>query len=116
MIIGKVLPPGSAVRRSFTFYKGEKSFLNRGFRYLVDSWLQKSFVTTDSFFGLTPTDNFPRLMKIVNLSKKAHVELMVHPWKPDEFAILIGKEFRNLIAEVQLGNFASLLTSARNQS
>lgn len=116
VILGKVLPPGSAVRRSFTFYRGEKSFLNRGFRHMVDTWLQKSFVTTDSFFSLSPVDDLPRLMKIVGLARNTHVELMVHPWKPDEFALLTGKEFENLIAEVRLGDFASLRSSARSPS
>jgi predicted glycoside hydrolase/deacetylase ChbG (UPF0249 family) len=108
MIFGKVLPPGSAVRRSFTFHKGEKSSLNRGFRHMVDTWLRKRFVTTDSFFSLSPVEDLPRLMKIVSLARNTRVELMVHPWRLNEFAFLTSKAFEELLTNVRLGSFASL--------
>jgi predicted glycoside hydrolase/deacetylase ChbG (UPF0249 family) len=108
MIFGKVLPPGSAVRRSFTFAKGEKSALNRSFRRIVDTWLQKRHITTDSFFSLSPLDDIPRLTRILNLARRSSVELMAHPWRLNESAFLTGKEFAGLIAGVCLGDFTSL--------
>ena len=115
VIFGKVLPPGSVVRRSFTFQKGEKSSLNRSFRRMVDKWLQKRFVTTDSFFSLSPVEDFPRLMKIFSLARDTHVELMVHPWRLNESAFIAGKEFEELIAKVHLGGFASLKPNEKSR-
>lgn len=108
LIIGKVLPPGSAVRRSFTFYRGEKSRLNRCFRRMIDMWLQKRYVTTDSFFGLSPVEDLPRLSKIIGLAKNTDVELMAHPWRPNESEWLMGKAFLDLIEGACLGNFTTL--------
>jgi predicted glycoside hydrolase/deacetylase ChbG (UPF0249 family) len=114
MIFGKVLPLGAIVRRSFTFQKGEKNWLNRRYRRLVDAWLEKRFVTTDGFFSLSPVEDLPRLRKIFGLARNAHVELMAHPWRKDESVFLSGNEFQKLTADVRLAGFASLRSNGKH--
>ncbi len=108
MIFGGVLPIGSTVRRSFTFSKGDKSPLNRFYRRLVDAWLIKRHISTDAFFSLSPTNDVSRLARIVALAQTRSVELMVHPWSPDHFALLTGSEFPPAKASAFLGSFAGL--------
>lgn len=104
MIFGGVLPIGSTVRRSFTFSKGDKSPLNRFYRRLVDAWLIKRHISTDAFFSLSPTNDVSRLARIVALAQTRSVELMVHPWSPDHFALLTGSEFPPAKASAFLGS------------
>ena len=108
MIFGGVLPIGSAVRRSFTFYRSEKSLLNRSYRRVIDAWLIKRHLSTDAFFSLSPTTDASRLARIVALAQTHCVELMVHPWSPDHLALLTGSEFPPSTASDFLGSFADL--------
>lgn len=116
MIFAGVLPAGAAVRRSFTFYRGEKGLLNRRYRRMVDTWLRKEHVTTDAFFTVKPVDNLPRLSRIMTLAQTASVELMVHPWSPDQYAFLTGRQFPLLIASVPLGGFGDLVSRKEGHS
>ena len=108
MVLGEFLPSGAAVRRGFTFYAGEKSWLNRRWRRLVDIRLLRRHVSTDAFFSLKPVGDFDRLTRIADLAGTARVELMVHPGSPDELAVLTGDRFRLLIASARLGGFGAL--------
>lgn len=108
MIFGGVLPAGSAVRRSFTFYKGEKRLLNRWYRRMIDTWLLKRHVSTDAFFSPEPVSDLPRLEKIVGLSRTGCVELVVHPWNPGQYALLTGEQFSRLVGATDLGGFLAL--------
>lgn len=108
MIFGRVLPPGSAVRRSFTFIKGEKSPLNRTYRRVVDAWLLRRHRSTDAFFSLKPAENGARLDRIISLSREANVELMAHTWDPEQYAFLMGQDFPRLIEGLVLGGFLAL--------
>jgi predicted glycoside hydrolase/deacetylase ChbG (UPF0249 family) len=116
IVLGGLLPPGAAVRRSFTFNAGEKGVINRCFRRLVDTRLLKGHVSTDAFFSLQPIDDLPRLARIVDLARTASVELMVHPWRPDEFAFLKEDRFQALIALAGLGGFGDLRSDAKSRS
>ena len=108
MIFGGVLPPGSAVRRSFTFEKREKTWLNRFYRRLVDAWLLTRHTSTDAFFSLKPANDLTRLKRIISLAQTNDIELMTHPWSPDQFAFLTGSEFRLILASARLVSFADL--------
>ncbi len=37
MLLGRVLPEGGRIRRTFTFDAGEKDFFNRLYRYALDA-------------------------------------------------------------------------------
>lgn len=108
MIFGGVLPAGAKVRRSFTFYRGEKGPLNRAYRRLLDAWLIKRHISTDAFFSLSPTDDAPRRARILGLARTHSVELMVHPWSPDHYALLTGGTFPPSAASAVLGRFSDL--------
>lgn len=116
ILLGRLLPPGAAVRRSFTFNAGEKGLINRCYRRRVDAWLLKSHVSTDAFFSLQPIDDLSRLTRIVDLARTASVEIMVHPWKPDEFAFLAEDRFQVLTAPAERGGFGALGSDVKGLS
>jgi predicted glycoside hydrolase/deacetylase ChbG (UPF0249 family) len=108
VVCGGVLPAGAAVRRSFTFSKGEKKLLNRWYRRAVDAWLLKQHISSDAFFSLKPVNDLVRLERIFSLSRTSCVELMVHTWSPDQYAFLIGERFLQMAESVELGGFLAL--------
>ena len=56
VLLGGLLPPGTIVRRNFSFHPGEKSTLNRGYRRVVDGILERQHRMTDFFFSLPPLE------------------------------------------------------------
>jgi len=108
MVVDKVIPPGQKVRRNFSFWPGEKSFLNRSYRSLVDRRLGRSYRLTDCFFSLGECLKTNRIARVVELAKVSNVELMTHPNQRDEFAWLMSDGFLNNIGNLQTGSFALL--------
>lgn len=108
MLWTNVLPRNSMVRRSFSFFPGEKSGLNRFYRSLVDRSLQKRHVTTDFFFSIQPIHASGRMLQIIELAQSCNVELMVHPQKQDEFDYLMSDRYAELIDCVELGTYTGL--------
>jgi len=108
MIIDRLISEGSKVRRSFTFSAGEKMFLNRFYRNIVDSLLKSRYTCTDLFFCFSQNQSTERLLYIVMLAKYQIVEVMVHPERKKEFECLMSNEYFNLISLVQTGNYSML--------
>ena len=108
MILGRVIPSGSAVRRNFSFAPGEKNISNRTYRQWVDSRLLKSRLSTDFFFSVDPVQDGTRVRRIFELAKGSSVELMVHPWREDQFAFMTGQLYADLISRTSLGTFGAL--------
>jgi predicted glycoside hydrolase/deacetylase ChbG (UPF0249 family) len=108
MIAAGLLPRDAAVRRSETFLRGKKKWITGAYRRLADVWLLRSHVSTDAFYNLIPVDDRARVAQIVEVARTSRVELMVHPWMPDNYAFLMGAEFETLTAPVRLGRFAEL--------
>jgi predicted glycoside hydrolase/deacetylase ChbG (UPF0249 family) len=106
MLVQKLIPSGSIVRRSFSFARGEKSVLNRLYRDVVDRQLGKSFVLTDFFFNIP--NNVEHLAQVVSRSVAHSVEMMVHPERTEEHAKLLAPSFASQLASVKLGNFLQL--------
>ena len=79
MLVDRLIPKGSKVRRNFTFSPGEKNILNSFYRSIIGSILKRRYTCTDVFFSIEPYQKNERLQSIVNLSKSSNVELMVHP-------------------------------------
>ena len=52
LLVSNLIPAGMKVRRNFSFLPGEKSWLNRAYRYLVDRWLARRYCLADYFFDL----------------------------------------------------------------
>jgi len=109
MILSRLIPSGSAVRRSFTFSLGEKGLVNWLYRRGVDSRLKRNYLTTDTFFSIDPVSDLSRLGRIIDRARASSVELMVHPWRTDQRAFLRSDIFRNLIGDVNRGGFKALI-------
>ena len=90
VLIGGLLPPGTLVRRNFSFQPGEKSFWNRLYRQVVDRMLARHHRLADFFFSLPPLDPPARVQKIFSLASNFVVEVETHPINPEEYRFLAG--------------------------
>jgi predicted glycoside hydrolase/deacetylase ChbG (UPF0249 family) len=111
ILVDKLIPKNSKVRRNFSFTLEEKSVVNRLYRSLVDRWLQRRYQCTDFFFSLEPMHKSDRLRGIVELSLAHNVELMVHPEKQDEYSYLLSTEYMENIRNKKIGSYRSLCNS-----
>lgn len=107
VLIDKLIPKCSKVRRNFSFAPGEKNMINRLYRFLVDAWLKRRYKCTDFFFSNPSIHRSDRLRKIVELSVAHSVELMVHPERPDECDYLLSVEYEELIESTKIGAFGA---------
>ncbi len=93
MLIDRIIPAGTTVRRNHSFFPGEKSILNRVYRRLVDKQLAKTYRCTDYFFNLPSYDKLHKLDKIVRLARDFTVELVVHPENVRDYETLMSDAF-----------------------
>jgi len=108
MVIGRIIPSGSRVRRTFTFRRGEKSPWNRLYRHWLDHWVVRRYRTTDAFFSIEPISDRGRVARIVLSARSSHVELMVHPADAAQRAYMMSREFLDLIRDVPKGSFRTM--------
>jgi chitin disaccharide deacetylase len=108
VILDRLIPKHSKVRKTFSFSPGEKSSLNRLYRHCVDFILKGRYVCPDFFFSIAPVHGSERLLRIVNLSRLHNVELMVHPQKPDEYEYLMSAEYQEIIGKATTGIYGAL--------
>jgi hypothetical protein len=92
VLLAKLLPAGTMVRRNFSFQPGEKSLYNRLYRRVVDRMLARRHRLTDFFFSLLPLEPPGRLQRIFSLARQSVVELESHPVNPEEYRFLAGGE------------------------
>jgi predicted glycoside hydrolase/deacetylase ChbG (UPF0249 family) len=92
VLLGKLLPAGTIVRRNFSFQPGEKSLYNRLYRQVVDRKLARRHRLTDYFFSLAPLEPAERLKKIFSLARQSVVEVETHPVNADEYRFLMGDD------------------------
>src|ERR1700730_16704042 len=52
LVFNAISPAGTKARRTYSFWPGEKSFLNRAYRAIVDRRLAHKYQMTDYFFDL----------------------------------------------------------------
>jgi predicted glycoside hydrolase/deacetylase ChbG (UPF0249 family) len=88
ILLEKLLPKGTVVRRNFSFRSGDKSYGNRLYRRIVDRMLAKRHSITDYFFSLVPLQPLERLERIFSLSRKFVVEVETHPVNEEEYRFL----------------------------
>ena len=88
VLIGKLLPAGTLIRRNFSFQPGEKSGLNRFYRKTVDRKLARRHQIVDFVFNLAPIEPASRLERIFSLAQSSVVELETHPINIDEYHFL----------------------------
>jgi hypothetical protein len=105
MLFDKVIPEREKVRRSFSFWPGEKGTVNRIYRRLVDQWLASRYCITDYFFALSQQYRKDRLMRVAELAKVATVELGTHP-SQSEGVYLMSDECLALLDGLETGTYA----------
>jgi predicted glycoside hydrolase/deacetylase ChbG (UPF0249 family) len=88
VLLQKLLPAGTIVRRNFSFQPGEKGIVNRAYRRLIDGVLARRHRLTDLLFNLTPMEPPERIRTILALARDNVVELETHPVKQDEYRFL----------------------------
>ena len=93
VVIDRIIPAGPRVRRSFSFWPGEKSVFNRGYRSLVDRALARRYQMADFFFSLEQCLETDRLSRVFHLAETATVELMTHPMNATEYRYLMSDEY-----------------------
>lgn len=108
VLYGGLLPAGFIVRRHYTFFTGEKSLANRGYRRFGNWVLSHRCRMLDGFFDLTQYMAGDRLERLSTLSQAGVVELMVHPAEGYEFDFLLCKTFGTWLEQVELTDFRAV--------
>ena len=104
VVFAELLPAGAIVRRNFTFWPGEKGYLNRAYRKWCDRQLSKRHRLGGYFFDLRPMTPPDRLERIFTLGATANVEVETHPAREDEYRFLMGAEFERYANEVNVAH------------
>jgi predicted glycoside hydrolase/deacetylase ChbG (UPF0249 family) len=103
--VQRLLPPGTLVRRNFSFQPGEKSVWNRMYRRMADGRLSRRHRLVDYLFSLAPLDEPPgRLQQIFALARDFVVEVETHPVNCEEYEFLTGGEIFRQTRDVRLGS------------
>ena len=106
VLFSSMIPGGTKLRRNFSFWPGEKSMLNRTYRWLVDRWLACRYRLTDYFFDLTQCIQGEKLDRVAALAKSSNVELMTHPIVNEEEEYLMSDEFKVILQRLKIGGYA----------
>jgi chitin disaccharide deacetylase len=109
VLLQRLIPKNSRVRRNFSFTVGEKSRANQLYRSLVDRWLLRRYQCTDFFFSIEPMLKTDRLHRIINLSLVHTVELMVHPEKQNEFNYLLSPAYQEITRNTKIRSYRTAL-------
>lgn len=108
MLLDGIIPKGQRVRRSFSFWPGEKSALNRAYRRFVDWKLARRYRTPDFFFALSQYLEPDRLQRVADLSHRRNVELMTHPLIRQERSFLLSAAFERMLKAVRKAPYGDL--------
>jgi predicted glycoside hydrolase/deacetylase ChbG (UPF0249 family) len=108
MLLDEILPRGMKVRRSFTFWPGQKGFLNRSYRSLIDRWLSRKYCVTDFFFSLDHCLRDQSLGRVLDMAVTANVELMTHPVRAEEYSFLLGDGSSKVLKNIRAASYAAL--------
>jgi predicted glycoside hydrolase/deacetylase ChbG (UPF0249 family) len=100
VLLGKLLPPGTRVRRHFSYEPREKTVRNYVFRKFTDAVLVRRHSVVDYFFSLPPLDPPSHLQGILALAGHSLVELETHPVNRDEYRFLADGEIFRLCADL----------------
>jgi predicted glycoside hydrolase/deacetylase ChbG (UPF0249 family) len=106
VLLSNTIPAGAKLRRNFSFWPGEKSMLNRTYRWLVDRWLARRYCLADYFFDLTQCIEEKKLDRVAALAKSSNVELMTHPIVNKEEEYLMSDEFQEILQRLEIGHYA----------
>jgi chitin disaccharide deacetylase len=108
VLLGGLLPPGTLVRRHFSYEAREKALRNRLFRRFTDVVLARRHRVVDFLFSLAPLELPGRLRQIFSLARRFVVEVETHPLNPEEYRFLAGGEIFRWAENYQIARrFAS---------
>jgi predicted glycoside hydrolase/deacetylase ChbG (UPF0249 family) len=104
LLLSNLIPAGMKVRRNFSFWPGEKTWLNRAYRSLVDCWLARRYQLTDYFFDLTQSIQQTKIHRVMALARSSKVELMTHPIYDIESEYLMSDQFLAMLQRLNVGS------------
>lgn len=113
VLLAKLLPQGTLVRRNFSFQTGEKSFGNRLYRSAADRILTRRHYVTDFFFSLPPFIPRSRLERIFALANNSTVELETHPVVAEEHKFLMCEEVFRLNPNIRIASSSAVPRSQK---
>jgi hypothetical protein len=105
VLLDACIPIGEVVRRSFSFFAGDKSVFNRLYRSVVDRSLARRYRLVDFFFGLPYLATGQGRERFRRLAATSHLEVMAHPRRRHEFDYLMSDAWLRLLDGLQLGCF-----------
>ena len=108
MLLDAIIPSGHKVRRSFSFWPGEKGALNRAYRCWVDRRLARMYRLTDFFCALSQLPRKERLARACGLARQANVEVMTHPAVAGEGEFLLSNDYMDILGDLPLSPYAAL--------
>jgi hypothetical protein len=108
MLLDRVIPPGEKIRRSFSFFPGQKGWVNYGYRWLIVKWIGRKYQSTDFLFALPDCIRFDGFARVVALARRANVELETHPEVIAESEWLLSDACARMRAIVKTGSYALL--------
>jgi predicted glycoside hydrolase/deacetylase ChbG (UPF0249 family) len=106
LLLSNTIPAGIKMRRNFSFWPGEKSWLNRTYRGLVDRWLRRRYRIPDHLFDLTQSIAEKKMARVIELAKSSKVELMTHPVIHIESEFLMSDQFRGMLERLDTASYA----------
>ncbi|HYZ72158.1 MAG TPA: ChbG/HpnK family deacetylase [Chthoniobacterales bacterium] len=114
MLIGRVLPRGLKIRRTFSFWPGEKGPLKLAYYDAVNRWLRCRYVVTDYFFSLGQCLATQHMEQVLCLAGQSSVELMTHPTVLAEYRFLQSDECLKWLEQMRRGSYAELGSQLAN--
>jgi predicted glycoside hydrolase/deacetylase ChbG (UPF0249 family) len=98
VLLQRLLPISTVVRRNFSFERGEKNLANRTYRCLVDQQLERRHKLTDYFYSLPPLES-SRLDKIFASCTGSTIEMETHPIQEAEYCFLTEGALSDRLAD-----------------
>jgi predicted glycoside hydrolase/deacetylase ChbG (UPF0249 family) len=108
VLIGRLIAQNERVRRSFSFWPGEKGMFNRGYRRLVDFSLSRRYRVTDFFFALRQCLEANRMTRVFDLARSSSVELMTHPVMALEYDYLLSDRYISALRQLTTVSYSAL--------
>jgi chitin disaccharide deacetylase len=92
VLLQRLLPRGTIVRRHFSYEPGEKILRNSVVRLFSSALLGRQYRVTDFLFALPPVAPPMRIQRIFNLAQSFVVEVETHPINPEEYRFLTEED------------------------
>jgi predicted glycoside hydrolase/deacetylase ChbG (UPF0249 family)/glycosyltransferase involved in cell wall biosynthesis len=113
VLLGKLLPADTMVRRNFTFRSGEKSLFNRTYRRWQDRLVTRRHRSTEMFFALPPLVP-DHLARIFDFGARFSVEIETHPAVREEYDFLLSGKLEQYTNKVAVARSYSLPSPTLN--